>query len=210
MKDEEFRVSSGLSLLVGSILATLTMVMHPLGGNIEHISKIKNVLIFSHSTAIFCLPFVGFGFLGLTKLLQTKSKLSTLAFIICCFGLIAAMIAATINGLTLPEFATAYAADAGAVEINERIIRYGHCINTPMAMILIFAFSLAVAIWSVIIVQTGKLPVRIGYFGLVIILFGLTGIFFSFNFADLPGFRFFVGGLVVWKIAVGISLLRSR
>lgn len=33
-----------------------------MGGDIEHIVKIKRVLMFSHAIAIFCLPFIGFGF----------------------------------------------------------------------------------------------------------------------------------------------------
>lgn len=58
----EFKRASGICLLVGSILATLTMALHPMGGDIEHIVKIKRVLMFSHAIAIFCLPFIGFGF----------------------------------------------------------------------------------------------------------------------------------------------------
>ncbi len=100
--ETEFIKTAGICLLIGALLATLAMTLHPNGGNIEHIIKIKSVLAFSHSVAIFCLPLIGFGFWGLSKILETKSKISTLAFFIFSFGLFAAMIAATINGLTLP------------------------------------------------------------------------------------------------------------
>lgn len=206
----EFIRAAGLCLLIGSILATMSMVLHPSGGNIEHIAKISNVLIFSHSIALFCLPFVGYGFLGLSKLLQTKNRVSTLAFMICSFGLIAGMIAATINGLTLPGFASSFALDERKVEITKSIIRYGHCINTTMALILIFAISMAVGIWSVLIIQTAKLPRWLGYFGLIIVIRGLVCVFLKFNFTDLYGFRIFVAGLVAWIIFVGINLVRSK
>lgn len=207
MIGKEFRKTAALSLLLGSLLATFAMTMHPNGGDVEHIIKIKSVLAFSHSIAIFCLPLIGFGFFGLTQILDTKSKLSTLAFFIFCFGLIAAMIAATINGLTLPSFASTYTADDNNIETIKKIINYGKCINIPMAMILISATSLAVGIWSVLIIKTKQLSKWLGYFGLTTILFGLIGVFLKFNFTDLFGFRTFMVGLVLWEIAIGFNML---
>lgn len=41
----ELKKTSGICLIVGSILATLTMVLHPMCGDVEHIVKIKRVLM---------------------------------------------------------------------------------------------------------------------------------------------------------------------
>ena len=120
--ENEFRKTSGFCLLLGSFLATLTMVLHPNGGDISHIVKIKSVLTFSHAIAILCLPLIGFGFFGLSQILQTKSKLSTLASITVAFGLFAAMIAATVNGLTLPNFASIYATNENDIQTVMKII----------------------------------------------------------------------------------------
>lgn len=208
--ENEFRKASAYCLLLGSFLATLAMTMHPMGGDIQHIVKIKSVLTFSHSIAIFCLPFIGFGFWGLSKLLLTKSKISTLAFIIFSFGLFAAMIAATINGLTLPSFAANYATNQNDIPTIKKIIDYGKYINIPMATIFISATSLAVGIWSFLIIQTKQISKWLGYFGLTIIAFGLLGVVLKFNFTDLLGFRTFTFGLVIWKIAVGINMLKKQ
>lgn len=208
--ENQFRRASGLCLLLGSLLATTTMVLHPNGGDINHIVKIKSVLTFSHSIAIFCLPFIGFGFWGLSQLLQTKSKIASLAFITFSFGLFAAMIAATINGLTLPNFASTHATNDNDIATVEKIINYGKCINIPMAIIFISATSLAVAIWSLLIIQTKQMSKYLGYFGLTIITFGLLGVFLKFNFTDLLGFRTFTFGLVIWNIAVGINMLKTN
>lgn len=208
--ENQFRKTSGFCLLLGSLLATTTMVLHPNGGDIQHIVKIKSVLAFSHSIAIFCLPFIGFGFWGLSQILQTKSKLSTLAFITFTFGLIAAMIAATINGLTLPNFASTYATDENDMSTVKKIIDYGKFINIPMATIFISATSVAVGIWSVLIIQTKQISKWIGYLGLTIISFGLIGIFLKFNFTNLLGFRTFIFGLVAWKIVVGLNMLKTN
>jgi len=206
--ENQFRKTSGFCLLLGSFLATTTMALHPNGGDLEHIVKIKSVLAFSHSIAIFCLPFIGFGFWGLTQILQTKNKLSSLAFIIFSFGLFAAMIAATINGLTLPNFASTYATDESDISTVKKIIDYGKFINIPMATIFISATSIAVGIWSVLIIQTKQISKWFGYLGLTIISFGIIGVFLKFNFTDLLGFRTFMFGLVMWKITIGINMLK--
>lgn len=207
MIEKEFRTTAGYCLLLGTLLAVAAMALHPAGGDIEHIVKIKSVLSFSHSIAIFCLPFVGFGFWGLSQILLTKSKMSNLAFMIFSLGLLAAMIAATINGLTLPGFAAANTTDTNDIETVKKIITYGKYINTPMAVIFIAATSLAVAIWSVLIIKNKKISPWLGYWGVLIILFGLTGVFLKFNFTDLWGFRTFIFGLAAWKIAVAVKML---
>ena len=206
----EFIKTSGICLLLGSLLASITMIIHPNGGDIAYIVKIKSVLTFSHSIAIFCLPFIGFGFFGLSKVLKTKSKVATLALIIFSFGLVAAMIAATINGLTLPGFASNYVTDKDDILTVKKIIDYGKYINISMAKIFIYATSLSTGIWSAVIIQTKRISEWLGYFGLSIVAFGSMGVFFKFNFTDLIGFRIFVLGLVSWQIAVGINMLKIK
>lgn len=206
----EFKRASGICLLVGSILATLTMALHPMGGDVEHIVKIKRVLMFSHAIAIFCLPFIGFGFWGLTNMLKTKSKMSLLAFFILFFGLIAAMIAATINGLVLPNFASKYWINDSDVSVLNKIIGYGHAINISMTYIVITAISLSIGIWSFLIIKTNQLSKWLGYFGLIVIIIGLLGVLLNFDFTSLLGFRTFVFGLVGWIIVIGIKMIKPE
>jgi hypothetical protein len=207
--EKEFKKSSGICLLLGSLLATITMAMHPMGGDIQHIAKIGHVLMFSHSVAIICMPFVGFGFWGLSVLLQTQSKVSMLSFFIFCFGLFAAMIAATINGLALPIFASNYSSITGDAAIAKTVLAYGSYINFSMTTIFIVAAAISIAIWSVLIIRLAQLPKWVGYYGLVIVAFGIVGIFLKFNFTNLFGFRVFVAGLVSWKIIAGFALLQK-
>lgn len=203
----EFKRTSGICLLIGVILAAATMVLHPTGGDINHIVKIRSVLVFSHSVALICLPFIGFGTWGLSNILQTKNGLSTLAFIIFSFGLIAAMVAAAINGLTLPYFASKYAATGNDLSLINAVIGYGHAVNISMTYIFIAATSFAIGIWSILIIKTNQIPKWLGYFGLIILAFGSLGVILNFNFTNLFGFRLFVFGLVSWKIVVGINML---
>lgn len=188
----QFRKAAGFCLLLCSFLATLGIETQSIRVDIQYIVKTTSVFIFSHSTAIFCMPLISFGFGGLTQILQTKSKLSTLAFIIFSFGFFTAMIAATINGLTLPNFASTYTTNENDTSTVRKIIDYGRFINVSMATIFIFATAIAICIWSVLIIQAKQISKELGYFGLTIIAFGLIGTFLKFNFTDLFGFRTFI------------------
>jgi hypothetical protein len=206
--ENQFRKTSAISLLIGSFLLIVTMVLHPSGGSLNHILKISRVIVSAHSLAIISLPFVGFGFYGLSIALLTKNKLSMLAFIIICQGLIAAMLAATINGLTLPWFLANYAND---LETNRQIlipiVKYGFAINQPMDYIFIGASSAAIGIWSVLMIVSDKFPNWLGFYGILLVLGGLIGIVVQFNFIDLFGFRIYVFGLASWIVLVSAWLL---
>ncbi len=205
--ENEFKKASGISLLIGSLLLVATMVLHPSGGDIEHILRIKTVIIVSHSLAILSLPFIGFGFWGISVNLTTKSRVSLLAFMIAAFGLIAAMVAATINGLTLPLFISEVANQDFDANTIHLINAYGRYINIPMDYILILSFGLAISIWSVLMVKGVNFPKWMGYYGLVLMVAGLVALLNQFNFAGLFGFRVFIFGIVSWVIAVGIKIL---
>ena len=208
--ENKFIRFSGICLIIGSLLMIITMVLHPSGGSIEHILKISTILMVSHSLAIFSLPFVGFGFYGLSMALLTENKISILAFIISCQGLIAGMLAAMINGLTLPLFLSNFSANE--IEQNNNvispIIKYGSSINHPLDYILIVGLFLAIGIWSVLIILGAKFPKWVGYFGISLLLLGILGIFFQYNFIALSGFRIVVFGMATWIIIIGVLMSR--
>ncbi len=207
--EREFSKTTGFSLIVSAILMIITMVLHPSGGSIEHLLKIKGVLIGSHGLAIFSLPFVGFGFWGLSNLLQTKSQLSMLGFFMSCFGLVAGMIAATMNGLTLPLYVS-NAPNTLDSNTLKAILTYGRYINIPMDYIMIVMLSCGITIWSFLIIRTDLFPKWIGYFGLMLIGFGVLGILLQFNFANLFGFRIFIFGMASWIIGMGYFMILKK
>ena len=207
--EKEFSKTTGFSLMLSAILLIVTMILHPSGGSIEHILKIKGVLMGSHGLAIFSLPFLGFGFWGLSLALQTKSCLSMLGFIMSCFGLVAGMIAATINGLALPLLII-NSPDSLDPNTLKAILMYGKYINIPMDYIMIIMLSCAITLWSFLIILTGLFPKWIGYFGLLLIAFGILGIFLQFNFTNLFGFRIFIFGIASWIIATGYFLTLKK
>ena len=209
--EKHFYKSSGISLITGSLLIITTMVLHPSGGNIEHIIKITKSIKITHALAIFSLPILLFGFYGLTERLLDKWKFSKLAFIIIAFGLIAAMFAALFNGLTLPLFLGKY--ENSIVENADTlkmITNYGFAINKPLDYIFIVATCLAMSIYSILIIYLNKLPKWIGFFGVALIALALIGLLFGFVFTSLIGFQLFIFGIATWFLATGISLFKTK
>jgi hypothetical protein len=209
--EKHFHKSSGISLITGSLLIIATMGLHPTGGNIEYIIKITKSITATHSLAIFSLPLLFFGFYGLTNALLDKWKLAKLGLIIMGFGLIAAMFAALINGLTLPYFLGKYENSiAENADMLKLIINYGFAINKPLDYIFIIATCLAITIYSLLIVSSDKLPKWIGFFGLSLIVFVIIGLLTGFVFSNLIGFQIFIFGIAIWFLATGISLIKTK
>jgi hypothetical protein len=200
---------AGYSLLIGSVLIITTMMLHPSGGTLEHILQIANVAISAHSLAIFSIPILTFGFLGLTKLLSNHNKIATLALLFCGLSMVAVMIAASVNGLTLPFFVRANADATGQnLETLKMILNYGKQFNRAMDFIFIAGISISMGIWSGIIIITGKLPKWTGYYGLGLIIMVLMAIAFNFNLASLFGFRIYIFGLASWIILMGWLMVK--
>lgn len=209
--EKHFYKSSGISLITGSALIIATMVLHPAGGSIEHIIKSTKSITATHALAIFSLPILYFGFYGLTNKLIDKWKFAKLALIFIGFGLIAAMFAALINGLTLPFFLGKYENNIAENESTLKLITsYGFSINKSLDYIFIVATCLTVFIYSVLIISSKILPKWIGYFGISLITLAVIGLLSSFTFTNLIGFQVFIFGIATWFLATGISLFKSK
>lgn len=200
---------SGIFLIMGSLLLTLTMILHPSGGSIEHILKIKKVIIGSHALAILSLPFLTLGFLGLSDVFATKRSAALLAFVISCFGLVATMLAAMINGLTLPIFLSLITETHYDAQLVKTITSYGHSLNVSLDYILMASITISVLIWSLLMILQRAFPKWLGYFGIALCLLGIVSALNRFDFISVYGFRFFIFGLVSWLVLTGLYLTRK-
>jgi hypothetical protein len=206
-----FNRTTSLCLIIGSVMLVTTMVLHPAGGSAKEILHIYNLAVGTHSLAIFSLPFLVFGFWGLTDTLLSPSKLSILGFIVICFSFVAGMIAATMNGLVLPFFVKKNIND---FEQNEQILKpiidYGLKINLAMDYILIVGLLTAISIYSFLILKYHKKLNWIGYLGFALLPIAFLATFLNFNFTSISGFRLFVFAIVIWIISVGNALYYSK
>ncbi len=209
--EEKLKKSTGISLGLGSLLITLTMILHPVGGNFQHIIQESRNLIFTHSLAVFSVPFLQFGFYGLSKRLADKSKISTFALIIMSFGLVAVMLAALANGVVLPLFLGQFAGnlqqDASTLQV---IAHYNFAFNKALDYVFIAACTLTIAMYSAMIVATGSLKKWLGYFGILIIIIAVVGLASGFAFTSLLGFRIFIFSIAGWVFAAAILLFKRK
>ena len=202
-----FYKSTGILLITGSLLASITMVLHPTGGNMQHISNIATSLQITHALAIFCLPCILFGFYGITHKLSDVWRVSTLAFIITAFGLFAVMLSAVFNGLVLPSFLIEYSEN---IAQHNTILHYGFTINKAFDYVFIISLCLAITIYSIIIITSKKLSKWIGYLGIIIMILAIVGATINFVFASLTGFRIVIFSIVAWTVYSGVALITSK
>lgn len=199
----------GIALIISSILMIMTMILHPVGGDFQHLVKISLVARVSHSLAILSLPFAAYGFWGLTKRLGNQF-FSQVAFTIMIFGLIAAMLAAAVNGLILIDFVNSYA-DVSSEDIDslEPIFVLIKSFNHTFDFIMIGGACLSTLFWSIAILKSKALPAFGGYLGLLLSLSALILLFIGFVLIDLFGFRMFIFGWVAWIIIIGYVMVRN-
>ena len=202
---------TGIALLLGSCLTFATMVLHPSGGNLQHLLKSANVIVISHSFALLAIPFLSVGFWGLTKKMGVDHFLPPIAFAMVLMGLLAGMIAAIINGLALPIYIQNY--QEATIETTtsiKPILRNNIALNQAFDFVFLGAVSLSIFLWSIAILTLKKLPMWIGYFGLCLSVTAIGMMATGFVFVNLHGFRIFVFSNVIWISLIGIALMRLK
>ncbi len=200
---------AGISLLLGSLMAVLTMVLHPLGGDMQHIVKISRVLVFSHSLAIACVPLVAFGLWGLCCLLETPGRMAILGFFVAMLGLGAAALAGTINGLVLPRFAAHFVDSQVDVGTLDAILDYARFFNGALAYIFMASITVAILIWSVLMVWSVGPMKLLGYYGFLVALFGVVSLFSISNLTSVSLFGTFVFGMASWLVLTAVLMIKK-
>ncbi len=185
------------------------MAIHPSGGNLQHLQRIAQITVISHSMALFALPFLGVGFLGLLKRMGFNHFLPMIAYAAILIGLLAGMIAATINGLALPIYIQNYReATEDVVASLKPILRNNLSLNQAFDFVFLSAVSFSILLWSLSILTLKKLPLWIGYFGILLSVTAIIMMATGFVFTNLHGFRLFIFFNVIWIILIGVGLLR--
>jgi hypothetical protein len=200
---------AGISLIVFTVLLVFTMLHHPSGGSIQHLSDIATMIVITHSVAILSLPFGWIGFWGLTLKLGTDKFGSVLAFAMISLGLIAVLLAGATNGLVFPIFMQHYKdASPETMTAIDPVLRYSLAVNHAFDYVYTVAIGLAVLCWSIVILVTRKLPVWIGWLGIAMAVFMAVPLMAGVAVNSVHGLRLFGTGLVVWLLVVGGALAR--
>lgn len=202
--------SAGISMLVGSVLLLVTMVLHPSGGSVEHLLAISTMIIVAHGIAIGSIPVLYLGFKGLSRHLASQGNplLAVLGHYVMSIALLAGMLAATVNGLALPFFVQHLAeASAEQLTLAHMILDYNHSLNQAFDYLFIIGVCAAILLWSVQVLRYRLLPVWLGYAGVALNLGAFGLLYMGINLIGLFGFRLFIFSLAGWIVAAAVSLL---
>lgn len=167
-------------------------------------------MVASHGLALLCIPVMAFGYWGFSTQLTDKYHLSRLALLITLMGLMAVAVSGIMNGLVLTQFAVKYQNFNNNDTALTTIVTYGHCISRAFAYVFIGNTLLAILIWSVMIIRTGKFPKWLGYYGLFIVVIITACFTLGIPLTTVWGFSLVVFSVVSWNTAAGVLLFISK
>ena len=201
--------TAGISLIIGCFFMIITMVLHPVGGNFDHLLKIVTIGRVSHIIAIISIPLVAYGFWGWTQ--KVTGSIAQISFSFMLFGLTAVMFAGAVNGLILMDFVKSYeGASPETIDALKPFFRLIRSFNHAFDFIFIGAVCVSTGLWSISILTKKGAPALIAWMGILITLAALVSLIAGFVFVDLHGFRIFIFGWVAWVLCLGYQLIKGQ
>ncbi|MCY1537972.1 hypothetical protein D9M68_734930 [compost metagenome] len=110
----------------------------------------------------------------------------------------------------LPQFASYLVNDKVNEGFPDAILAYARFFNKSLAYIFIVAITAAILIWSILIVREKKFSKWLGYYGILVVFFGLIPLLSKVNIMNVSLFSGFVFGIASWLIWTGICLVYTH
>src|SRR5260370_33415238 len=158
---------SGWALIAGSTGILVTLILHPNERGLfdpSQIESVRRTTIIVHSVALFALPLLFMGALGISRRIGWDSASAMAALIIYAFALGAMVNAIVIDGLVTPGLARAIVnAGPGGSEAWKIELNRNRLLDASFMNLFLLASSLAILLWSVAIVRRGALRAQSGY-----------------------------------------------
>ena len=205
-------VPSGILLILSAVISVVVMHMHPVSHHLmdspdsEGMARL-NVLV--HGAAIASVPLLLLGLWGLARRLS-PSGLTMPALVAHATGGVATLCAAVMSGFVGTDVIRRMSdADPAARGIWEALLAYTGMINQGFATVFVFASSIAILLWSVAILRTGRLSRIVAIVGLVVATLVLGAFVAGVLGLDVRGFGHIVVAQSVWLAWVGVLLLQG-
>lgn len=106
-------------------------------------------------------------------------------------------------------FASNYSGSKVDGAVLQAVRDYGWLLGSTMDYIFITGLSIAMVIWSCIMIATDRLSKWLGYYVLLIVVVTVLGLFMKFNFTTDFGFGVFIFSIVSWLIGASLLLIFS-
>jgi hypothetical protein len=204
---------SGWALIAGSVGILVTLVLHPNERGLfdpSQIESVRRTTIIVHSVALFALPLLFMGALGLSRRIGWDSA-SAAAQIIYAFALGAMMNAIVIDGLVTPGLARAIVnAGPGESEAWKIALNHNGLLDAAFMNVFLMASSLAIVLWSVAIVRGGAFARAIGIYGCLLGAGTMMAQAAGLLSRSLHLFFLVLIAQAIWFLASGVQLCRSN
>jgi hypothetical protein len=191
----------------------ITMSLHPSGHDLFVPGRMAVVTLLTratHGLALASSPVVFLGVLGLARRLGWNERASVAALVLYGFGLMAVMNAAVASGLVAPEIGRRIVeGDAATGELWRVAFRYNGMVNQGFAMVFVVASSVAILLWSMVMVRNGALSRGVGIYGCILGPLTVLAVISGHVRLDVHGFGVIVLGQAIWYVALGAALWRG-
>ena len=201
---------NGWALIAGSIGILITLILHPSERGLFDPTQVESVgrtTIIVHSVALFSLPLLFMGGLGISRQIGWDCPVAVAALIFYGFALSSMMNAIVIDGLVTPGLARAIV-KGGLDQAGTWKIALSHngLLDAAFMNVFLTASSLAIALWSAAMVRSTR---GITIFGCLIaaatIAVQITGLLSQ----HLHLFFLILIGQIIWFVINGAALCRS-
>jgi hypothetical protein len=206
---------SGAALLLGSAAMVVTMLLHPAGidhsGTPEQLAATLRLNTLAHGLAIAAVALTLFGALGIARRLDDGPGLASAGLVAFGFASFAATAAAAASGLIAPalfeHLAAATGAEQTALDVAGDLVWF---FNQAFAKVYVVAASVALGVWSLVILRGGALPRWLGVYGCIagpVVILALLSGRLSLG---VHGFGLVVLSQVIWLGGAGVRLWSTK
>jgi hypothetical protein len=200
------------ALIVGITGSLVTMALHPTGGDVAREAAAGGsnaVARGAHVLAIAMQPLLAAGFLGLTLLLARRREVAVTAFVSYAIATVAVVIAAACSGLVSPRLIEAAMAADGVERAGLLAqARFAFVLNQAMAKIYVGLAAGAIVLWSAAMRGDAAFPQPLAWFGLGVGGIGVVAIVSGRLPLHVQGFGLVVLVLAAWIVGVAAALWR--
>ena len=199
-------------MIAAAIAGIITMAAHPTSHDLLAPGQFSTVAMLGEAIHIFAIistPVAFLGALALARHMDSPNRLAMSALAFYGFALVTIAIAATLSGLVAIPILQKLVDQPQSAAQWEGFANYTGRLNQAFARISTLLASIAIALWSIPIVRTRRLPRAIGIYGLVMapVVFVVVGS--GHIRLDVHGFGAVVLLQAIWSIAAGTALYRT-
>jgi hypothetical protein len=189
----------------------ITMILHP-GGKIapEQLEHSIRLDIGVHSLALVSIPVLLLGAWGMSRRLDGGDRLAWAGLVLFGLACVAVMIAGTLNGLAAPALMRRIvAATAETRETWQSMLSYNFQLNQAFARVYAVGASLAILLWSVVILRQRAMGLGVAIYGVVLGLASAAAICSGLLTPDRHGFAILIFGQAIWFLLVASGMWGS-